>query len=261
MKISIIGAGNMGSAIAKGIIKSGISNAKEIFISNAHEEKLDALKKEIPGIYTSLNNIDVATKSEFIILAVKPWLMETVIKEIKGNIEPGKNVIVSIAAGISIEALSQYLDNKKFSIFRLLPNTAIALQESMTFVTPNSIAKEEEINTIIKIFNGLGKAILIPEKQMGAMTSLSSCGIAYILRFIRAASEGAVELGIKPDIAHEVVAQTMIGAAQLILQNHTNPEVEIDKVTTPGGWTIKGLNAMENNGFTKSVIAAIKANQ
>ena len=130
----------------------------------------------------------------------------------------------------------------------------------MTFISSQNASQKQE-EELLNIFNQLGKAIIIPEGQMGAMTSVSSCGIAYILRFIRAASEGAVELGVRADVAHEVVAQTMIGAARLIMTNHSNPEAEIDKVTTPGGWTIKGLKAMEDNGFTKSVIAGIKANK
>lgn len=124
---------------------------------------------------------------------------------------------------------------------------------------PLNASKEQEAE-VLNMFNQLGLAIAVPENMMGAFTSVSSCGIAYALRFVRAMAQGAVELGVKPDQAHEVVAQTMIGAAQLILQNKSNPESEIDKVTTPGGWTIKGLNAMEANGFSNAVIQGVKAN-
>ena len=129
----------------------------------------------------------------------------------------------------------------------------------MTFICSLNASKEQE-DVVLSLFEKMGKAIIITEGLMGAFTSVSSCGIAYALRFIRASTQGAVELGIKPDIAQEVIAQTMIGAAQLILQNKSNPESEIDKVTTPGGWTIKGLNAMEENSFSNAVIKGIKAN-
>lgn len=130
----------------------------------------------------------------------------------------------------------------------------------MTFVSSLNATKEQE-SFIVGVFGKLGMAISVPESQMGAFTSVSSCGIAYALRYLRAATEGAVELGIRPDVAQEVIAQTMIGAAQLILQNKSNAESEIDKVTTPGGWTIKGLNVMEEYGFSNSVIKGIKANK
>lgn len=260
MKISIIGAGNLGGAIARGLFSSGKIKANELFISNAHQPKLDALKKDIPGVFTTLDNKEAAKQGDIVILAVKPWLIKEVIEGITPVLDAKRQLIVSVAAGVSLQTLAEDLKSNDYTIFRVLPNTAIALSASMTFVSSQNATKEQE-DEMVDLFNNLGKAIVIPENQMGAMTSISSCGIAYILRFIRAAAEGGVELGIKADVAHEVVAQTMIGAAQLILTNHSNPESEIDKVTTPGGWTIKGLNAMEENGFTKSVIAGIKANK
>ena len=260
MKIAIIGAGNMGGAIARGLYASGLSKANDLFISNAHEEKLKAIAKDIPGIYTTTDNREIIKKADCVMLAVKPWLIKDVIEGILPELDFHKQTIVSIAAGISLQTLAVDLKSKDYALFRVLPNTAIALRASMTFISSQNASQKQE-EELLNIFNQLGKAIIIPEGQMGAMTSVSSCGIAYILRFIRAASEGAVELGVRADVAHEVVAQTMIGAAQLIMTNHSNPEAEIDKVTTPGGWTIKGLNAMEDNGFTKSVIAGIKANK
>lgn len=260
MKIAIIGAGNLGGAIARGLYSSKLVKAEELYVSNAHNEKLEALKKDIPGVHTSLDNKEVASQGEIVILAVKPWLIKEVIEGLLPVLSPSKQSIVSVAAGISLASMAEALKSNEYTMFRVLPNTAIALRESMTFISSQNASKEQE-EEMVNIFNQLGKAIIIPEDKMGAMTSISSCGIAYILRFIRAAAEGGVELGVKPDLAHEVIAQTMIGAAQLILTNHSHPEVEIDKVTTPGGWTIKGLNAMEENGFSKSVIAGIKANK
>ena len=192
------------------------------------------------------------------VIAVKPWLMDTVISDIYAALDSSKHIVVSIAAGVSLASISEKL-GRAFPLFRVLPNTAIALRESMTFVSSLNASKEQETE-ILNIFNQLGLAISVPESQMAAFTSVSSCGIAYALRFVRAMAQGAVELGVKPEQAHEVVAQTMIGAAQLILQNKSNPESEIDKVTTPGGWTIKGLNAMEANGFSNAVIQGVKAN-
>lgn len=259
MKIAFIGAGNMGGAIAKGLYKSGLCKAEDLFISDPMQANRDAFTALDSKIFTTADNKEAVKKADYVLIAVKPWLVETVCNDIKSAIDEKQHKVISIAAGVSLDTVKGYI-GKNVSYFRVLPNTAIALLESMSFVCSLDATKEEE-NVVLDIFNHLGKAIIIPESQMGAMTSVSSCGIAYALRFIRAAAEGACELGVRPDIAHEVVAQTMTGAAQLILQNKTNPEVEIDKVTTPGGWTIKGLNAMEKNGFSNSVIQGILANK
>lgn len=259
MKVAIIGGGNMGGAIARGLYASGLVAGNNISVADKSEAVLEKTKADIPGSTTSTDNLAVLKDADFVFLAVKPWLMETVATEVGKGIDPKKQTVISIAAGVALEKVNSYIGKEGLTLFRVLPNTAIAMRESMSFICSMNATKEQE-DAVLEIFNQLGKAIMIPESQMAAFTSISSCGIAYILRFIRAAAEGGCELGIRPDICHEVVAQTMIGAAQLILQNKSNPEVEIDKVTTPGGWTIKGLNAMEENGFTRSVIAGIKAN-
>ena len=259
MKVAVIGGGNMGGAIARGLYKSGLVKANDLYVADKSEAVLEATKKDIPGVNTSDDGKNIVKDANYVIVAVKPWLMEAVVTDLAPVLDPKQHTFISIAAGVALEKVKGYLGNRNFTLFRILPNTAIAMLESMSFVSSMNATKEQE-QAVLDMFGKLGKAIAIPESQMAAFTSISSCGIAYILRFIRAAAEGGCELGIRPDICHEVVAQTMIGAAKLILQNHSNPEVEIDKVTTPGGWTIKGLNAMEENGFTKSVIAGIKAN-
>ena len=143
-------------------------------------------------------------------------------------------------------------------MLKVIPNTAIRNGKSVTFVTASDKASEESVREVMDIFNRSGKAFLIPEKDMNPCMVLASCGIAFFLRFIRAAAEGSVELGLRPGFATEIAALTAAGAASL-LEDGSHPEVEIDKVTTAGGTTIKGLNAMEANGFTTSVIAALKA--
>lgn len=259
MKIAFIGAGNMGGAIIKGLYLSKVCKAEDLFIADASEKTLEGIKKLNKNIFTSTNNNDVVKSAEYVVIAVKPWLVETVLDGIKSSLNPKQHTVISIAAGINLKDIAAQIGSD-FTLFRLLPNTAMSLRESMTFVSSLNASAEQE-QFIVDTFSQLGRAISIPESQMGAFTSVSSCGIAYALRYLRAATEGACELGIRPDIAQEVIAQTMIGAAQLILQNKSNAEAEIDKVTTPGGWTIKGLNAMEEYGFSNSVIKGIKANK
>lgn len=257
MKIAFIGAGNMGGAIVKGLYLSKACKADELFVADASEETLKNISKINKNIFITTNNNEAVKKADYVLIAVKPWLVDTVLEGIKSSINPNQ-VIISIAAGVELSHIAEVI-GKKNALFRVLPNTAVALLAGMNFVSTLNTSKEQD-DFVLGLFNKLGRAIMIPEKQMSAFTSVSSCGIAYALRYLRAATEGAVELGIRPDIAQEVIAQTMIGAAELILKNKTNAEYEIDKVTTPGGWTIKGLNAMEEYGFTNSVIKGIKAN-
>lgn len=258
MKIAVIGCGNMGGAIVKGLYESGLCSASELFCADVLPQNLDAMKAIDTGIYVSNVNAEVVKLADYVILAVKPWLMNEVLDSIFSVLDLKKHTLISIAAGVELAQIRTKLA-ANFTLFRVLPNTAIALRQSMTFVSSLNASAEQE-SSVLSIFSQLGKAIVIPESQMAAYTSISSCGIAYALRYVRAAVEGSVELGIRPDIAQEVIAQTIMGAASLLLNNKENAEVEVDKVTTPGGWTIKGLNKMEEYGFSNAVIQGIKAN-
>jgi len=166
-------------------------------------------------------------------------------------------MIVSIAAGINFEQLAEYF-NTDATLFRIIPNTAIDVLQSVSIIASYNTNTDQE-GLIQSLFAELGKVFLVPESQLNAFMSLSSCGIAYAFRYIRAAMEGGVEMGIYPNVAKEVVLQTLRGAIELLEANESHPEVEIDKVTTPGGITIKGLNEMEANGFTNAVIKGLKA--
>lgn len=255
MKIAIIGAGNMGGAIARGLCKGTIIAPGDIVLSNRSMAKLDAIKAEFPAIGITCNNYEAAKDADMIILAVKPWLIKEVIDEIQPTRE---QVVVSVAAGIDFESLEAMLPQRGNTIFRLIPNTAISLQESLTLISSyNAIAEQEQL--LLDIFNEMGVAMLIPEAQMSAATSMTSSGIAYALKYIQAAMQAGVELGIYPKDAMKMVAQSMKGAAELILQKDTHPSVEIDKVCTPRGYTIKGINTLESHGFTTAIIEAIKS--
>lgn len=258
MKIGIIGGGNMGGAIARGLAHSGVVAASDIVVSNPGREKLDALAADCPGIVTSHDNIDAVAGTDVVILAVKPWLMEGVVAGIAGHIDCARSIVVSVAAGISVATISSWLENRA-AVFRAMPNTAISIRQSMTFLAHDGNASTAQVETVKGIFDLLGKTAVIEERLMGAATALCSCGIAYAMRYVRAATEGGVELGIYPRQGKEYVLQTLRGAIELLEATGNNPEDEIDKVTTPGGVTIKGLNAMEANGFTTAVIEGLKA--
>lgn len=260
MKIGIIGGGNMGGAIARGLAHSDSFGASDITVCDPGQAALDSLVYDCPGIVTSQSNVDAVIGTDVVVVAVKPWLVESVITEIAPRVDFRRQIIVSIAAGVTIDAISSWLKNYSSDrvIFRAMPNTAIAIHQSMTFLAHHN-ATPAQVEMVTGIFGLLGKAAVIEERLMGAATALCSCGIAYAMRYVRAATEGAVELGIYPNQGKEFVLQTLRGAVELLESTGNNPEVEIDKVTTPGGVTIKGLNAMEAHGFTTSVIEGLKA--
>lgn len=259
MKIAIIGAGNMGGAIARGLAHSDIDI--KIAVADLAQDKLDELKRECASVEISTDSSAIVADADVVLLAVKPWLVEPVIKGVLPHLNLSRQIILSIAAGVDIATLTSWLGNESGVVFRAIPNTAISIHQSMTFVSHNANASASQVAEVEAIFNALGKAAVIEERLMGAATSLCSCGIAFAMRYVRAATEGGVELGIYPNDAKQYVLQTLRGAVELLEATGNNPEVEIDKVTTPGGITIKGLNAMEAHGFTNSVIEGLKASK
>ncbi len=259
MKIAIIGAGNMGGAIARGLAQSNIN--VEIAVADLAKDKLSELKTEYDAIEVSTDSKAIVGDADVVLVAVKPWLVEPVLKGVLPSLNLSSQIILSIAAGVDIAAITSWLGDEKAVVFRAIPNTAISIHQSMTFVSHNANATAQQVTQVETIFNALGKAAVIEERLMGAATSLCSCGIAFAMRYVRAATEGGVELGIYPNDAKQYVLQTLRGAVELLEATGNNPEEEIDKVTTPGGITIKGLNAMEAHGFTNSVIEGLKASK
>ena len=256
LKIAVVGAGNMGGAIVRALAKGRIIETRNIFVSDVSETNLNVLKNDFSEINIFTSNSEAVQQANIVILAVKPWLVEELSDEINAD---GK-ILISVAAGIEFFELSKYFDTEKTALFRLIPNTAIEVGESVSIVSSFD-APEEQIKLVLKIFGESGKTFLVPESQINAFMSLSSCGIAYAFRYIRAAMEGGIEMGISANTAKNVILQTLRGAVKLLETNNSHPEAEIDKVTTPGGITIKGLNEMEANGFTNAVIKGLKASK
>ena len=258
MKIAIIGAGAMGGSFAEGLLKGCIFNPSDVTIANPHEDKLKRFSDL--GANTTTNNIEAIKDADIITIVVKPWLVEQVVDDIKDSIDYNHQIIINMAAAIKADTLFDWFDKdgQKPVLFQVIPNIAIAQKASMTFIVPCGVSNEQ--TAIVKeIFDDLGKSLITDEAHLGAGTTLASCGIAYAMRYVRAASEGGVELGFKADIAKEIVLQTMKGAVELLQATGLHPEAAIDQVTTPGGLTIKGLNTMEKNGFSNAVIEGLKA--
>ncbi len=252
-KIAIIGGGNLGTAIAEGLISSGFVLPEDIIITKRNIETLSSLQEK--GIKTSNDNNEAVDFADYIILAVKPFQLKDVLEGIKPKLQVDKHVLISVATGVWIKDMQEMLD-EPFAIFRVMPNTAIAIQESMTCISQHH-ANELQMKFVTDVFNQLGKTVLIEEKLMDAATVLGACGTAYAMRYIRANIQGGIEIGFSAKVASLIAAQTVKGAAELLLQLNTHPEQEIDKVTTPKGCTIAGLNEMEHQGFSSSLIKGI----
>lgn len=253
MKVTIIGAGNMGGAIAEGLVRAG-RRPEDITVTAAHRTSLERFAGK--GLSCTTDNRKAVRDAGIVFIAVKPWIAPAVISELKEVVTAGQT-IVSVCPGVKPEQFTDVL-GEKCKLIYFIPNTAIAVCESMSFILPVNAA-DEDVRALETLMEGTGKNMTVPFKQLPAVTALASCGIAYALRYIRAACEGGVEMGIYPSDARSIVAQTVRGAAALLEANGTNPEEEIDRVTTPGGLTIKGLNAMEEAGFTNAVIKGLKA--
>lgn len=256
-KIAIIGGGNLGTAIAEGLLKSKFSKAADIIITKRNVSTLKSLKdRQGKGIEITDDNAAAVKKSEVIILAVKPFQVADVLNGIKKELGPGK-ILISVVTGVLISEMETIV-KKNISYFRAIPNTAIAIQESMTCICSKD-ADTATTKYVNELFCTLGKVVTIDEKLMEAATILAACGTAYAMRYIRANIQGGIEIGFDAATASLIAAQTVKGAAELLLQKGTHPEQEIDKVTTPKGCTIAGLNEMEHQGFSSSLIRGIVA--
>ncbi|MDE6036831.1 MAG: NAD(P)-binding domain-containing protein [Duncaniella sp.] len=261
MKIAIIGAGAMGGAVARGLAEAGhdlTGGNANICVSNPSEGKLRALAER--GISVTHSNVDAVKGADTVIICVKPWFVEGVINELKPHLDYSRTEVSLVVAGISLDTLSGWLAKDDGSLPQFcitMPNTAMAVLKSMTF----QVNGNGECESARAIFGRLGDIKVITERQLPAAMALASCGIAYAMRYVRAATEGGVELGLRATEAQEIIVSTLIGASELLREPDAHPESEIDKVTTPGGITIRGLNAMEEAGFSAAVIKGLRASK
>lgn len=253
MKIAIIGGGNLGTAIAEGLISSEFSAAEDIIVTKRNLQTLAPLKQK--GANVTSDNNEAVQFADMVIIAVKPFQVQEVLLGIKGSLDEGRHILVSVVTGIYIKDIYAIVE-KQLPIFRAMPNTAIAIGESMTCIC-NQYANNDQILYVEETFNQLGKTITIDEKLMDAATVLGACGTAYAMRYIRANIQGGIEIGFSASVAALIAAQTVKGASELLLKHKSHPEQEIDKVTTPKGCTIAGLNEMEHQGFSSSLIKGL----
>ncbi|WP_286925800.1 pyrroline-5-carboxylate reductase [Flavobacterium sp. UBA4197] len=250
MKIVVIGGGNLGTSIALGIAK--FTEGNTLVVTRRNLETIRFL--EDSGIQLSSDNNDAVTNADVVILAVKPFQVTNIITALRPHLK--QKIVASAVSGLSMESLQEQLDATSVAI-RIMPNIAIRFGASATCVT----LREDDSNTVqpfLNILAQLGSVEVIEEKMMDAATVLGACGTAYALRYIRAAMQAGIEIGFDAQTALAIASQTVKGAAEMALQEKVHPEQLIDRVTTPKGCTIAGLNEMEHQGFSSSLIKGIK---
>lgn len=255
MKIAIIGVGNLGYSIAVGILgqKKEIG-CKSLYLTKRNTSSLNHLEK-VSLVKTTTDNRRAVKYSDVIILAVQPVQLMEVLEEIRDLIDPKKHIIISVATGRKISDIEAYLPIG-VPVIRCMPNTAISVGQSMTCISANEVA-QSNVHKAKSIFNALGETMCIEEGLMQAATVICASGIAFWMRLIRATTQGAVQLGFHSEEAQQLSMQTCLGAASLLIDSRSHPEQEIDKVTTPSGCTIEGLNEMEHQGLSSSIIKGL----
>lgn len=249
----------MGGAMAKGMALGGVVAPAEITVADPSAETLHRIQAYHPELRVNTSNRAAVAGADLIILAVKPWLMEEVVADLKNGLDYTTQQIASVVAGVTFEQMRAMLENGSGvapTLFRVIPNTAISQSQSVTFIASERATQEQQ-QQLLDLFSPLGLTLPVEESQMAAGTSLASCGIAFALKYMAVAMQGGVELGFTPEEARTVVMQTVRGALTMLEANGTMPQTEIDRVTTPGGITLKGLAAMKEEHFEEAVLAGL----
>jgi len=251
-KIAIIGAGNLGLSIANGLVKKKQAEPHEITLTRRNIDGLQYMMDQ--GFQATDENASAVANAQLILLCVLPGQINSVLEDINPILKPVQ-VLISVITGVEISAISASLDTR-VPIIRAMPNTAIAIGESMTCLAAEEVSKAY-LPEVIEIFDAVGETMVIEERLMQAATVHGASGTAFFMRYLRAATQAGVQMGFESDEAQLIAVQTAKGAASLIQKNESHPEVEIDKVTTPQGCTIEGLNEMEHQGFSSALIRGV----
>lgn len=254
-KVGFIGCGNMSKAIIAGMVTAGQVKPENILVFDRKPATNQAMHQQY-GITPAESIEEVARESDILFGAVKPNVILSVLKDIAGSLHK-ETVIVSIAAGITLESLASVLGHDR-KIIRVMPNTPALVNEGMTSVTPNVLVTEEEANEVVQIFSGFGKAALVPEYLIHAVVGVSGSAPAYVFMFIEAMADAAVLGGMPRAQAYQFAAQAVKGAAQMVLETGKHPGELKDMVCSPGGTTIEAVKVLEQKGFRSAVIEAMQ---
>lgn len=263
MKIAVIGGGNMGGAIAWGALANGIVEPCDIVVSHPRPLLTENIARSKFDVIFNNDNAQAIKGADMVVVAVKPWLVEGVMSEISATLDRATQLVVSVVAGLTFETMDEYLQTAQrgnVAMSRVIPNTAISVGQSATFICSQGTSNEQEM-MLDELFSPLGTVYRVQPSEIRAVTALTSCGIAYMFKYIDAALNGAEQLGLERGAAREMLLQTVKGAVAMLEENGIEPQKEIDKVTTPGGITLRGLEAMERGGFSQAVVDGLLASK
>ena len=255
--IGMIGTGNMGSAILRGIVDASYVKASQIIAFDASSRRMNELEEDIPGIQLARDCLEVAEKADLIILAVKPIYVKDVIGEIHSALN-GKAVL-SIAAGWTVNMLENALYGTSATYLRVMPNTPALVGEGMTALCDNTTFSKEDFNYAKGIFDSIGKTIVLPERLFDGVVAVSGSSPAYVYMMIEAMADAAVKEGIPRVYAYEMAAQSVLGSALMVLSSGTHPAALKDAVCSPGGTTIEAVEELERKGFRAAIMDAMDA--
>lgn len=258
LRIGFLGAGKMATALARGWLQAGLVAPQNLCASDPLPEARAEFAKET-GATVHDKNLAVVAASDLLVLAVKPQVMESVLNEISGKVTPQQHLVISIAAGVPLGTLAPGLGGHQHRLVRVMPNTPCLVGASATAYAAGPSATPDDLRLVDRLFNSVGKAIAVPEKLLDAVTGLSGSGPAYVFVLLEALSDGGVRMGLPRDVATLLAAQTMYGAAKMLLETGLHPGVLKDMVASPGGTTIAGLHALETGGVRGALIDAVQA--
>lgn len=254
MKIGFIGAGKLAEAMISGLIRSGVAEPSDIMVSDIDESRLELMKDRF-SVTTYRKNMKVVDSSDITVLALKPDVLLTAASKLEPA--PGK-LLVTVAAGMPITEVESVLPQGTHLI-RVMPNINCATGESCTAICKGDAATEEDISRTEEVFGAVGKTFRVKESKMDVVTALSGSGPAYVFMFIEALSDGAVLHGLPREQATEMAAQTVLGAASMVLESGLHPAELKDRVCSPGGTTIAAVRSLEENGFRSAAIEAVSS--
>lgn len=254
-KFAFLGAGNMGQALIKGLLAASLAEPSNITATDTDDQKLQSLSRE-EGIVTTGDNSAAVSASDVIVLSVKPQVMESVLNGIS-DVADGSKLILSIAAGITIDFIKSRLRGNP-RIIRVMPNTPALLKEGAAAMAPSENSTDEDLKLALEVFSSVGKAVVVDEGLMDAVTGLSGSGPAYVFLFIEALADGGVKMGLAREVALQLAAQTVAGAARMVLELGKHPGELKDMVTSPAGTTIEGVHTLELGGFRGIVMSAVE---
>lgn len=254
-KVGFLGAGNMGEAMIRGLLKAGIVPAEDIFATDVRLDRLQQLGK-LYGIHTLSDNSLLVKRVDVVILAVKPQIIHPVLKEVAPAVTP-KKLVISVAAGVPTAALRADLP-RGVRLIRVMPNTPALVLEGMTAVAKADGLQKGDLETAEEIFGAVGRVVVLEEEALDAVTGLSGSGPAYVALMIEALTDGGVKVGLDRLTAMTLAAQTVLGSAKLLIETGAHPGQLKDMVTSPGGTAIAGIAALEEGGVRRTLISAVE---